>query len=43
VKGLWRDRLNSDGTFVQEPAPASSFYHIVCAILEVDRAVRRGK
>ncbi len=40
VKGLWRDRLNSDGTFVQEPAPASSFYHIVCAILEVDRAVR---
>jgi mannose/cellobiose epimerase-like protein (N-acyl-D-glucosamine 2-epimerase family) len=40
VKGLWRDRLNADGAFVQEPAPASSFYHIVCAILEVDRAVR---
>lgn len=40
VKGLWRDRLNADGAFVQEPAPASSFYHIVCAILEVDRAAR---
>lgn len=40
VKGLWRDRLNADGGFVREPAPASSFYHIVCAILEVDRAVR---
>ena len=40
VRGLWRDRLNADGSFVQEPAPASSFYHIVCAILEVDRAVR---
>jgi mannose/cellobiose epimerase-like protein (N-acyl-D-glucosamine 2-epimerase family) len=40
VKGMWRDRLNPDGSFVQEPVPASSFYHIVCAILEVDRAVR---
>jgi mannose/cellobiose epimerase-like protein (N-acyl-D-glucosamine 2-epimerase family) len=40
VAGLWRDRLNADGTFVQEPAPASSFYHIVCAVLELDRAVR---
>jgi mannose-6-phosphate isomerase len=40
VKGLWRDRLNADGSFVQEPAPASSFYHVVCAILEIDRAVR---
>jgi mannose/cellobiose epimerase-like protein (N-acyl-D-glucosamine 2-epimerase family) len=39
VKGLWRDRLNPDGSFVEEPAPASSFYHIVCAILELDRAV----
>ncbi len=30
--GLWRDRMNPDGTFVAEPAPASSFYHIVCAL-----------
>jgi len=39
VKGLWRDKLQADGTFVDEAAPASSFYHIVCAILELDRAV----
>lgn len=39
VKGLWRDKLRADGSFVDEAAPASSFYHIVCAILELDRAV----
>jgi mannose-6-phosphate isomerase len=39
VQGLWRDKLRADGTFIDEAAPASSFYHIVCAILELDRAV----
>ena len=33
--GLWRDRLKPDGAFVEEPAPASSFYHIVCALDEL--------
>ncbi|MBN8180889.1 AGE family epimerase/isomerase [Roseibium aggregatum] len=33
--GLWRDKLSPDGTFVDEPAPASSLYHIVCAISEL--------
>ena len=33
--GLWRDRLKPDDTFVEEPAPASSFYHIVCALHEL--------
>jgi len=37
--GLWRDRQRPDGSFVNEPAPASSFYHIVGAILEFDRTV----
>ncbi len=32
TKGLWRDKMREDGSFVEEPAPASSFYHIVCAI-----------
>jgi len=32
VAGLWRDKLRGDGTWVEEPAPASSFYHIVDAI-----------
>jgi mannose-6-phosphate isomerase len=39
VPGLWRDKYQPDETFVEEPAPASSFYHIVLAILELDRAV----
>ncbi|WP_428643150.1 AGE family epimerase/isomerase [Roseibium sp.] len=38
--GLWRDKLRPDGTFVDEPATASSFYHIVCAISELDRFVK---
>jgi mannose-1-phosphate guanylyltransferase / mannose-6-phosphate isomerase len=32
VAGLWRDRFEPDGRFAQEPAPASSFYHIICCI-----------
>jgi mannose-6-phosphate isomerase len=39
IPGLWHDRLKSDGQFVQEPSPASSFYHIVCAIGELATAV----
>ncbi len=40
VRGVWRDRLNMDGTFVEEDAPASSFYHIVCALSELIGAAR---
>lgn len=32
VAGLWRDRMMTDGNFIEEPAPASSFYHIICGI-----------
>jgi mannose-1-phosphate guanylyltransferase/mannose-6-phosphate isomerase len=32
VNGLWRDKLNADGTWVDEPSPASSLYHITGAI-----------
>lgn len=35
VRGLWRDRLDHSGAFIEEPAPASSFYHIVGAVLEL--------
>jgi mannose/cellobiose epimerase-like protein (N-acyl-D-glucosamine 2-epimerase family) len=38
IRGLWRDQLNADGTWVEEPAPASSLYHIVGAIKELDVA-----
>lgn len=29
--GLWRDKMRPDGSFVDEPAPASSLYHIAVA------------
>lgn len=35
--GVWRDKYRPDGTFVEEPAPASSLYHIVAAIAELER------
>lgn len=33
--GLWRDRLSFDGLTIEEASPASSLYHIVCAIEEM--------
>ena len=30
--GLWRDEVDSDGTALRESAPASSVYHIICAL-----------
>ena len=35
--GLWRDRMEADGGFREEPSPTSSLYHIVGAIAELDR------
>jgi mannose-1-phosphate guanylyltransferase/mannose-6-phosphate isomerase len=36
VPGLWRDRQGTDGRFADGPAPASSFYHIIAAIAELN-------
>ena len=33
--GLWRDRIDAAGAWTDEPAPASSLYHIVCAIAQL--------
>jgi mannose-1-phosphate guanylyltransferase/mannose-6-phosphate isomerase len=33
--GLWRDKGLAEGGFVDEPAPASSLYHIACAYAEL--------
>jgi D,D-heptose 1,7-bisphosphate phosphatase len=35
TKGLWRDRRLAEGGFVEEPAPASSFYHAMFAMYEL--------
>lgn len=41
IKGLWKDRIKEDGTFIDEAAPASSLYHIVCSIEEMHRYFSR--
>ena len=38
--GLWRDRIDAQGIVVDEPAPASSFYHLVAAIAEISALAR---
>ena len=37
VTGAWRDKLRADGSFVEEPSPATSFYHLLGAVLELKR------
>lgn len=34
--GLWRDRMETSGRFVEEFAPASSLYHLIGAIRELN-------
>lgn len=38
--GAWRDKLRADGTFVEEPAPATSLYHLVAGLLPL---LNRGR
>lgn len=33
--GLWKDKLGPDGAFLAEPAPATSFYHILSAFQQI--------
>ena len=37
VHGLWRERQSAEGTWLKQPSPASTFYHIVCALSELVR------
>ncbi len=39
--GAWRDRLGADGRFIPGPAPAGNLYHIVAAILALNKALGR--
>jgi mannose/cellobiose epimerase-like protein (N-acyl-D-glucosamine 2-epimerase family) len=41
VPGLWFDLQRPDGTFIDSPAPASTFYHLVGAIAALDTALRK--
>ncbi len=40
--GLWHETIDSEGRPVLDSARASSLYHIVCAIQELDRFVKRN-
>jgi mannose-6-phosphate isomerase len=40
VPGLWFDLQRPDGRFIDSPAPASTFYHLVEAIVTLDTALR---
>jgi mannose/cellobiose epimerase-like protein (N-acyl-D-glucosamine 2-epimerase family) len=39
--GLWRDTLDERGAFIEQLAPASSFYHIVSAALQLRRSAEK--
>lgn len=41
IGGLWHETLNAQGDIVAAPAKASSLYHIVCAIHQLDWFVNR--
>jgi mannose-6-phosphate isomerase len=41
-RGLWHDTLTADGRFLSEPAPASTFYHLVAAIGELGQMLARS-
>jgi mannose-6-phosphate isomerase len=32
VPGLWHERMRADGSFLDEPAPTSTLYHVACAL-----------
>jgi len=37
ARGVWRERMRADGSFVEEPSPATSFYHLYLAVRELAR------
>jgi mannose-1-phosphate guanylyltransferase/mannose-6-phosphate isomerase len=39
--GLWRDKRLSSGGFIDEPAPASSFYHVIGAYSQLQASADR--
>ena len=40
IPGLWYDRIDASGKIVEEPAPASTFYHLVVAVAEISALAR---
>jgi len=42
ARGVWRERMRDDGTFIEEPSPATSFYHLFLAIRELAHGLQPG-
>lgn len=42
VKGGWYDQFDAEGKSLVDTIPASSFYHILCAVAEADRVLGSG-
>lgn len=40
IAGLWYDRIDASGHVLDEPAPASTFYHLVVAVAELSALAR---
>jgi mannose/cellobiose epimerase-like protein (N-acyl-D-glucosamine 2-epimerase family) len=40
IPGLWYDRIDAAGKVIDEPAPASTFYHLVVAVGELSALAR---
>jgi mannose-6-phosphate isomerase len=40
IPGLWYDRIDARGKLIDEPAPASTFYHLVVAVSEISALAR---
>lgn len=40
VSGLWYDKWPAEGDMIEEPAPASTFYHILCSIYETGEVLQ---
>ncbi len=41
ARGAWRDKLQPDGRFLDEPSPATSFYHLYLAVAALRQAAGR--
>ena len=36
IKGGWVDKISKDGSLASKMMPTSTFYHLFCAVAEVD-------
>jgi mannose-6-phosphate isomerase len=42
ARGVWRERMRADGSFIEEPSPATSLYHLFLAIRELAHGLQAG-